>query len=106
MSHHRLSHHSKVGPDRCLLDLRPYGPKGIEHDVAAGRAQRLDAQVPAAAAGDELLAQLGQFRDVLEAGEPEEQKAVVRGLPSGNQGRKDNAAGGPSLVPPTAPFIS
>jgi hypothetical protein len=88
MSHHRLSHHSKVGPDRCLLDLRPYGPKGIEHDVAAGRAQRLDAQVPAAAAGDELLAQLGHFGDVLEAGKPKERKAVVRGLPSRESGQK------------------
>jgi hypothetical protein len=47
--------------------------------VAAGKAQRLDAKVPAAAIVEELLAQLGHFRDVLEAGEPKERKAVVRG---------------------------
>ena len=88
MSHHLLSHHSKVGPDRCLLDLRPYGPKahgpkGLEHDVAAGKAQRIDAQAPAAEVVEELLAQLGRFEDVLEAGEPEERKAVVRAFLQG-----------------------
>jgi hypothetical protein len=70
------------------LDLRPYGPKGLEDDVAAGKPQRRDAKAPAAAVVEELLAQLGHFRDVLEAGKPKERKAVVRGLPSRESGQK------------------